>query len=344
MSRFAIDEPAAESAAEPAAESAVESGWRRSRGAEIRLLAFVDPMMGLAWEMQPVYRRPEEQYPDLVIQPVMSVLVPDVYRLVDPLDLAVSKAQALKQYNRRLARIYLDEVPIAGMPMRMDGLRLFDEEHTSSRPLALAVKAVELANPELAASFLYRLRYALVVETRPVLAKAELVRVLRLVGADEDGVCEAISDGRAQAALHADLELGRRFGVQGLPAHVVLGPGSAAGSAWVAGRVQAARTAPASGGAGEPMQAAAVPGVAPFETFAQAIATLSGIAPEPARPTPQAVGKLVARRRLVCSVEIMAAFGLSDEEEARRLVAPLVEDGVVRVFEAAGRFFVELVD
>ena len=42
----------------------------------------------------------------------------------------------------------------------MDGFRLFDAEHRSSRPLCLAYKAAQLADPDKADAFLTALRYS----------------------------------------------------------------------------------------------------------------------------------------------------------------------------------------
>ena len=70
-------------------------------------------------------------------------------------------------YCKRLAKIYEDEEQLSGMPICMSGFCLFDEEHTTSMPLDLAYKAVQLTAPDKAERFLYLLRYATIVNTRP---------------------------------------------------------------------------------------------------------------------------------------------------------------------------------
>ena len=87
------------------------------------LTTFADPMMGLAWEQEPVYRRLETHFRDqLEFRYRMVPLVPDVMRLVDPRDLPLGEAEAIRRYNARLADIYLEEEPIGGLPIVMDGM------------------------------------------------------------------------------------------------------------------------------------------------------------------------------------------------------------------------------
>ena len=105
---------------------------------------FTDPMMGLSYECEPLFRRLEAHYGDSIeFRYVMSGLVRDVYQFVDKTDLRFGKEEAIKRYNKRLAKIYEDEESISGMPINMNGFCLFDTEHTSSIPLDLAYKAVQ---------------------------------------------------------------------------------------------------------------------------------------------------------------------------------------------------------
>ena len=69
---------------------------------------------------------------------VMSLLVRNVYELVNPRDLEISRAVAIQNYNSKLAKIYESEESL-------DGFNLFSENETSSLPLNLAYKAAQLA-------------------------------------------------------------------------------------------------------------------------------------------------------------------------------------------------------
>ena len=74
---------------------------------KVTILTFTDPMMGLSYESEPVFRKLETHFGGSInFKYLMSVLVKNVYDLVDPSDLSVSKEFALRNYNARLAKIY----------------------------------------------------------------------------------------------------------------------------------------------------------------------------------------------------------------------------------------------
>ncbi|MBR1672357.1 MAG: hypothetical protein IJ702_05475, partial [Fretibacterium sp.] len=88
------------------------------REGRVLITTFTDPMMGLSWEYEPVFRKLETHFPGTIeFRYMMAVLVPDVYRLVDPRDLPLGKETALRNYNARLADIYRSEETISGMPI-----------------------------------------------------------------------------------------------------------------------------------------------------------------------------------------------------------------------------------
>lgn len=102
-------------------------------------------MMGLSYESEPFFRRLETHFPEqITFRYVMSGLVRNVYDFVDPEDMKVSKKYALEKYRLKLATIYKSEEDITGMPINMTDLQLFSTEYTSSIPLNLAYKAVQL--------------------------------------------------------------------------------------------------------------------------------------------------------------------------------------------------------
>lgn len=72
---------------------------------------------------------------------VMSLLVRNVYELVNPRDLEISRAVAIQNYNSKLTKIYESEESLGGLSIVMDGFNLFSENETSSLPLNLAYKA-----------------------------------------------------------------------------------------------------------------------------------------------------------------------------------------------------------
>ena len=89
---------------------------------KISLVTFTDPMMGLSYECEPIFRKIETHFAGKVeFHYVMSGLVRDVYEFVDPADLKFGKAVAIKNYNARLAEIYRTEEALGGLPINMDG-------------------------------------------------------------------------------------------------------------------------------------------------------------------------------------------------------------------------------
>ena len=112
---------------------------------KITLTTFTDPMMGLSYECEPIFRKLETHFAGLIeFRYSMGLLVSNVYELCDCNELAQSPALAVHRYNARLAKIYENEEQISGMPINMDGFILFSTEQTSSLPLNLAYKAAEL--------------------------------------------------------------------------------------------------------------------------------------------------------------------------------------------------------
>ncbi len=64
---------------------------------KITLVTFTDPMMGLSYECEPIFRKLETHFPNKIdFHYVMSLLVRNVYDFVDPDDLKRGKNVAIK--------------------------------------------------------------------------------------------------------------------------------------------------------------------------------------------------------------------------------------------------------
>lgn len=189
---------------------------------KIILTVFTDPMMGLSYESEPILERLQKKYGGrLEIRYVMSLLVRDVSDFMTPEERAMEPAAGIRQYCGRLAQIYKSEESIGGLPINMEGFRLFDAEHCSSKPLCLAYKAAQLAAPDKADAFLIALRHATVLDCRPTTHEEEILHVVRKAGIDEAAFTERFHDGSAEAALEDDLALTRRMGIRSLPAYLI---------------------------------------------------------------------------------------------------------------------------
>ena len=190
--------------------------------AKVTVTRFSDPMMGLAWECEPALRRVCERFGDGVqIDERMVVLVRDVGDFMTPGERAMPEEAGIRAYNERLAQIYLDEEPIAGMPINMEGFGLFGPGRRSSRPLCLACEAAKTACPDKSADFLYRLRKATVAEGRVTTREDVLLELAGETGLDTGAFHAAFVDGRSEAALRQDMRFASSVGVRSLPAFLV---------------------------------------------------------------------------------------------------------------------------
>lgn len=272
----------------------------------ILLQIFTDPMMGLSYEMEPIFRRLETHYPNhITFQNCMALLVRDVYDFVNPADLALGKEIALERYLPRLAAIYRAEEAISHMPICMDVCRLFDTEHTSTWPLNLAYKAVEHVAPHRAQQFLYALRFATVVECRQTTREEEIRDIVRQCSVNEDLFLQCMADGRAEKDLLSDLALCRQYRITGLPAYRL---------AYKEREIF-------------------LHGVPPYESFADAIAKLTDnvVAPQKVSSHPDSLFDCIKRHPLISSIELKVAFDLPDTDTVRKLLEEPLAKGELSV-------------
>ena len=179
---------------------------------------FTDPMMGLTYEMEPIYARLKQEYVDQIeFRWVMSLLVRDVSDFMTPHELAMEPEAGIHAYNARLAQIYKSEEAIGGLPINMEGFCLFDEEHRTSKPLNLAYKAAQLADLEKADDFLLNLRHATVVDCRPTTHFDVILDIVHATNIDEKTFQQYFKDSSAEYALQQDLDYTARLNIHSLP-------------------------------------------------------------------------------------------------------------------------------
>lgn len=189
---------------------------------------FTDPMMGLTYEMEPIYDRLKREYGDQIeFRWVMSLLVKDVSDFMTPRERAMEPEVGICAYNTRLAQIYKSEESVGDLPINMEGFCLFDPEHRTSKALNLAYKAAQLADPEKVDEFLINLRHATVIDCRPTTHLDVILDVVRSTGIDEGVFLSHYNDGSAEAALENDLSYTARLGIRSLPTCLIQYKGKA---------------------------------------------------------------------------------------------------------------------
>lgn len=285
---------------------------------KLTITTFTDPMMGLSYECEPIFRKLETHFPNITFQYVMSVLVPDVYDRVNPDDLLHSKEFALKNYNQQLAKIYESEEAITGMPINMTDFHLFSTEHTSSLPLNLAYKAAQLAASEKADLFLYNLRYATIVDCRPTTQLPEILKVVQQTNIDENSFLKHYHDGSGQEALNRDLAFRQELGIRDLPAYLI--------------HYQE--------------KSVLVQRLIGYDTFVSVIAQLTNgqVKPQVVSASLDPLRRLLKAHPLISPIEIQYAFDLENIEQVQTFIQPLIDNQEIVTKEVHHGWFIERQD
>lgn len=186
---------------------------------QLEILAFTDPVCTWCWGSEPVLRKLLVWYGNQVrITPVMGGLVEDIR---DFYDSANAIGGDPEKSNAQIARHWLDASVRHGMPVQIEGFRLFSNDTVSTYPQNIAYKAVELCNPELASKFLRRVREASAAEARETGRREVLIELANEVGVDVSALISHLDDDSAAQAFRNDLATTRHYGVRGFPTFLV---------------------------------------------------------------------------------------------------------------------------
>ncbi len=187
--------------------------------APLVLVAFTDPVCTWCWGIEPILRKLESWYgPQLKIDYVMGGLVKDIRDFRDGRNGIGGDPE---EANAQIARHYREASARHGMPVEVDGFRLFSEGSYSTYPQNIAYKAAQISSPELADRYLRRMREANAAEGRETGLREVLIELASEVGLDLEGFLKALEDGRAEKAFHDDLAITARYGVRGFPTLLV---------------------------------------------------------------------------------------------------------------------------
>jgi len=283
---------------------------------KVTIINFTDPMMGLSYECEPIFRKLETHFAGVIeFKFVMSLLVRNVYELVNPRDLEISKAVAIKNYNAKLAKIYESEESLGGLPIVMDGFNLFSETETSSLPLNLAYKAAQLADAARAALFLYNLRYATIVDCRPTTKFYEILKVVEKTKIDTAEFEKHFRGTTALEELKKDLEFTQQLELRTLPSYIIQ--------------------------FGE--EGILAQGLISYEDFLDLISqvTRGAVKPSKVEKSLDALKNLIKLHPLISVNEILAAFDFENFAQVEKFIAPMVDSGEVSIFKVKDSFFID---
>lgn len=271
---------------------------------KVIITIFTDPMMGLSYESEPVFRKLETRYRERIgFKYVMGGLVRDVSDFMTPEELSYEPDEGIRRYCLRLADIYRSEEHIGGLPINMDGFHLFDAQHRSSRPLNIAFEAAKLTAPEKAEQFLYRLRYAAIAETKQTTKEQEILSAAQKAGLELSSFTRAFHDGTAEAAFQADLNFKESLRIHGLPAYLIQ----------------------------YKEKAILVKSLIGYDDFTELISRISEGKIQPQKPEASAaeIEKMLRHHPLISRAELMSAFD-HNNQELEHLIAPCLSAGRCR--------------
>lgn len=282
----------------------------------IEIEVFTDPMMGLSYESEPFLRYLESHYYGKIkFQYRMAGLVRDVEEFMLPAEIALGTEEGIKQYNKRLANIYLAEESISGLPINMTNFRLFSPEERSSLPMNKAYKAIVLMAPDKAERFLYRLRYETIAKTRPLTKRSEILRLVEEMGFDLERFKDLYDNGSAEAEMHKDFEIQGKLGARALLSYLIRCDG----------------------------KEVLLQGVARIEHFVKVITNLSQGKALPTKPeiSQKNLEELLEKHPLISHQELQTAFELKDEKAVKEFIKPMLDSGQIKIAPILNSWFVE---
>ena len=283
---------------------------------KITLITFTDPMMGISYECEPIFRKIETHFDGKIdFHYVMSGLVRNVYELITPDELSLGKDIAIKLYNARLAEIYRSEENLGGLPINMTDFELFSTTETSSDPLNIAYKAAQIVDNSKSAEFLYRLRYATIVDCRPTTKLAEILKVVIKSGIDHKKFLTAYNDGSAANNFKQDLQFCRRIGINSLPSYLIQ----------------------------YKSEGALIQNLAGYDTFAQVFDELSGGLIKPVSPQKNLdnLRKLLKNHPIISPIKLREAFNLENIDDVQEFIAPLIDSHEIKIINVPRGWFIE---
>lgn len=185
----------------------------------LEIIEFTDPVCTWCWGSEPVLRALETRFGNqLKISYVMGGLVKDITAFYDSYnDIGGDPENS----NTNIAKHWLEASNRHGMPVKIDGFKLFTTEHPSTYPQNIAYKAAQIQGETQANRFLRRIREASAAEAQQTNLTEVLVELASEAGLDISQFLNDFTNGKAQAAFEIDLQKTAQFKASGFPSFLL---------------------------------------------------------------------------------------------------------------------------
>ncbi len=265
---------------------------------------FTDPLCTWCWGEEPIFRKIETHYGDQVeFRFVMGGLVEDFGSEGWPW--GRPGGGGMPAGHKAIGRHWAEASEKHGMPSVGERMDIFDEEHRSSYPLNIAVKAAQIVDPVKAPIYLHRLREASAAQGLKTTRDDVLISLASEVGLDVPAFIAAYRDGPALKAFGADKNYALSLNIHGFPTCIVQ--------------------------YGE--KSVLLNGYNTYETFVAVINELSQgkIRPHTPEATDNAILELLKKYRRLAPEEIRQAFDFPDKASLHKRLNQLALDGKIRM-------------
>ena len=185
----------------------------------LEIIEFTDPVCTWCWGSEPVLHALETRFGNqLKVSYVMGGLVKDITAFYDSYnDIGGDPENS----NTNIAKHWLEASNRHGMPVKIEGFKLFTKEHPSTYPQNIAYKAAQVQDEAKANRFLRRMREASAAEAQQTNLTEVLVELASEAGLDITRFLEDFTNGKAKAAFEIDLQTTAAHKANGFPSFLV---------------------------------------------------------------------------------------------------------------------------
>jgi putative protein-disulfide isomerase len=185
----------------------------------LEIIEFTDPVCTGCWGSDPVLRTLESRFGSNVkISYIMGGLVKDITSFYDNYnDIGGDPERS----NKNIAKHWVDASDRHGMPVKIEGFKLFSKEQPSTYPQNIAYKAAQMQDEAKANRFLRRIREASAAEAQQTNLTEVLVELASEVGLDISQFLDDFTSGKAKAAFEEDLYTTSQYRAHGFPTFLI---------------------------------------------------------------------------------------------------------------------------